>query len=185
MANPVPSEYHSLIRYNRQWQAIICFQCKGHAAVGRKNLIQHLRETHHLTVKDYKPLIQALDASGVPILQSLDEFPRPINDSVPVEELSILKGLKCNHCGFLSTSMQVMRAHTYNEKQKVQEVSQDTVPYLHPGTQSVALQTWSSYGWKGGYWTVIDPNSSFEMTTSQNELEVDKTPLTWMERMIQ
>ena len=179
--DPVPIEYRSLVRYNQEWQAIICLKCDGHAAVGGGKLTRHLHVTHSLSAKDYKPLIKALNESGVPILQSLNQFPRPMNDSHPIEGLHIIKGLKCNQCGFLTMSPQVMRQHVYNEKIKLQEESPSLT---HPGVQPASLQTWSSRGWKGGYWTVIDPNSSFDIPIDTNFV-ADKTSLTWMERMIE
>jgi hypothetical protein len=156
--NPVPIEYRSLIRYDEQWHAIICLKCDGPAAVGRRQLTRHFYSIHGLNAKDYKPLIHALDASGYPMLQTLDEFPCPINDSTPIDGLPILNGLKCNHCGFLSTSAAVMKTHIYNEKQSIRK--QDPIAAtasIHPGAQPSSLQTWSAHGWKGGYWTVNDP----------------------------
>ena len=66
--NPVPVEYQSIIKYNREWQAIICLQCNGHTAVRRQHLTRHLRDTHGLNLNDYKPLINALNTSSLPIL---------------------------------------------------------------------------------------------------------------------
>jgi len=73
--DPIPIEYRSLIRYNQEWQALICLKCDGHAAVGRATLGRHLHDAHGLSAKDYKPLIKALDTSGVSPLPSLDDFP--------------------------------------------------------------------------------------------------------------
>jgi hypothetical protein len=182
--NPVPIEYRSLIGYNHEWHALICFKCEGHSAIGRSSLVRHLRGLHGLNSKDYKPLIQALDESGVSFLQSLEDFPRPMNDSIPIDELSILKGLECNQCGFLSTSASVMRKHIYNEKMKFQKENPTVEQDSHPGVAPTSLQTWSTYGWKGGYWTVIDPNASFEIPLVI-ESPVDKTSLSWMEQMIE
>ena len=117
--DPIPIEYRSVIRYNREWQVIICLQCDGHAAIGRSQLKRHLHASHGFSGKDYKPLIKALDSSNVPILQCLDDFPRPMNDSAPIEDLRINNGLKCNQCGFLSTSQHIMRRHIRDEKQKI------------------------------------------------------------------
>lgn len=56
------------------------FSSDGHATVGRGQLKGDLHEIHELNTKDYKPLIKALDASGVAMLQSLGDVPCPTND---------------------------------------------------------------------------------------------------------
>ena len=59
-------------------------------------------DIHRLKGKDYKPLIQALDSSNLPMLLYFNEFPSPMNDSPLIKDLPILQGFKCNHCQFLS-----------------------------------------------------------------------------------
>ena len=76
------------------------------------------------------------------MLLTLDEFPCPINDSAPIEELPILKGLKCKECEFLSTSIAVMQKHIYSEKQKLHKENRVIYTrYIYPGTELVLLQT--------------------------------------------
>lgn len=117
-ANPVAVEYRSLIQYDREWQAIICPQCNGHATVGHRNLCRHFHDIHDLTSKDYKLLIKALNVSQLPMIRSLDQFSTPLNDSAPIKSLPIHAGAKCNHCGFLTTSSAIMKKHIQYEKKR-------------------------------------------------------------------
>lgn len=181
--NPIPIEYRSLLQYNEQWQALICVQCNGGSAVGREGLNRHLRDIHGLKAKDYNPLLASLDSSRLSILQSLEQFPRPLDNSDPIEGLRISKGLKCLHCGFSTPSSGVMDKHISKERKDMKEQGMASAP-THPGVQTVSLQIWSVHGWNRGYWTVIDPNDSFDTSVSM-ELTNGETQLSWLDQMVQ
>src|SRR5215471_16620194 len=182
--DPIPIDHQHIMRYDPQWHALICLKCKIPSGVGRHNLHRHFNEIDRLKANDYKPILDALDTSGLPILQSLDRFPRPPNNSIPIEGLPIQNGVKCKPCGYLSTSAKVMKMHITDETREVLEGGENASrrgAFIHPGSEPASLQTWSKSGWKGGYWTVVDPNATAAAANVQSSNIPPPPPLTWKE----
>src|SRR6266496_5827977 len=84
----------NIIPYEEMWQVLICRDC--HVAVPTKSLTRHLRDAHKLKAKDYKPLLDAI--SNLPACQTIEEYPRPLNDSLPIDDLLAYPGYQCAHC---------------------------------------------------------------------------------------
>ena len=123
-----------------------------------------------MNAKDYKPLCKAMSKS--PACNTIEQYPHPPNESVPIEDLRIFPGYQCQHCdNSLTQSEAVAQNHIYTNHKHVHTSS-------HSGYQSVYLQTWSVNNWKG-YWTVIDPKS--QSSTAREEGSDSAGMLTWEE----
>ena len=173
----IPIEYQSLVRYEEQWQVLICLPPCGHA-IASKSLIRHLRSRHQMKRRDYRSLTQII--SSLPMIEKPEEFPRPLNNSSLIEGLPIHKGYKCNHCdNMLTQSEAVMKTHIFNEHR-------DARMSGNSGYQPTRLQTWG-HSFKG-YWTILDPNNNNFLSESSSVADVPSDAIntsSWEERMIQ
>jgi hypothetical protein len=84
---------------------------------------------------------------------------------------------------YKSTGHEKSYIDTTRNRSKLQKEKLTAIVPVHRGFQSASLQIWSTHGWKRGYWTVINPNSSFESPV-EVEPNVGETSLMWMERII-
>ena len=160
--NPIPIEFQSLFRYEERWQVLICIDC-GHGVIST-SLIKHLRGIHQMKKKEYSPFTQAI--SSLPIIDKADDFPRPLNDSPPIDGIRIHQGYKCNHCDdMLTVNKPHMGTHIFNKHPGVRTSSD-------PGYQPTSLQAWIH---QGKYWTVVDPNSSFQSSAPSDLANLDSS----------
>src|SRR6266513_1212005 len=125
--------------------------------------------------KEYLPLTQAV--SSLPIIDKTDDFPRPLNDSPPIDDIHIHQGYKCNHCiDVLTVNKTHMSKHVFNKHR-------DVHTSRNPGYQPTSLQTWIH---QGKYWTIVDPNSSFQPSAPSDLTNSDDSSgssIPWEERI--
>jgi hypothetical protein len=111
MYNLIPLEYQDLIRYDPESQIVIYIK-DCNAAIAGQALRRHLHDIHKMSAKQYKPLLKAISKSKLPVRQNISDFPRPSNDSSPVQGLKIHDGYQCTLCLHeLTTSENMAIAH--------------------------------------------------------------------------
>jgi len=177
----IPSEFHSLLRYDEKYQTLICKPCA--LGIDLKGFHRHLQGKHNIGHKDRNAILHGIPSSSC--IAEWDQFPIPLNGSQPIQDLRIYSGFGCNFCDALSQNRTVITTHIYNvHKGKSRS----------KGCRSVSLQTWFR-GTRQTYWTVVDPNTSFlppsslkglslfEVTDEETAVSVGVETLTWEERV--
>ena len=130
--NPISIEFQSLFRYEERWQVLIYIKCEQNLI--SKNLIRHLRDIHQMKRKEYLSFTQAV--SSLPIIDKIDDFPRSLNNSPPIENIRIHQDYKCNHCvDVFIVNKNHMNKHVFNKHRDVRTSR-------NPGYQPASLQTW-------------------------------------------
>jgi hypothetical protein len=193
MSEPIPLQYQNLIRYDPEWQVLLCIK-DCNTTIAARSLKRHLHKVHDMSAKQYKPLLKAI--SKLPVRQTIQDFPHPPNGSPLVQGLKIHEGYQCSICPHeLTTSRDVATRHVSHHR-RVPGAS------IIAECEPVSMQTWCQ-GHKG-YWTIIDPNppqdqplqpsstsaSSTSSSPPENESAATAAPhpsppLTWEQRMIQ
>ena len=112
--------------------------------------------------KEYSLLTQAILL--LPIIDKAYDFPRPLNDSPPIDRIRIHQGYKCNHCeDMLRVNEAYMHTHIFNKHRGIRTSS-------NPGYQQAFLQAWIHLG---KYRTAVDPNSSFRSSVLCDPANLD------------
>ena len=185
MPDVIPPEFQSLLRYDRQWQVLVCRVHR--AAVPFKSLFKHLRVEHDIYFREIKSLRAAL--SDVPCCQVREDLPHPNDNQSPIKDLEILKGYGCPHCEdkegpngmdkggdkqALSQNESLVRKHI--------SLRHGDLPHSVRNTElkPVLLQSWGK-GLGGGYWTV---RAETALIIGSN-MESAGTACTWEEALVQ
>jgi hypothetical protein len=174
----IPLKYQDLIRYDPEWQILICTK-DCNTAIAGQSIKRHLHRTHHMNAKQYKPLIKAI--STLTVCQNISDFPRPPNGSPLIQGLKVLHGYQCTLCPNYLTTSEVIAMRHVSQHRRVPGAT-IIVQYI-----SVSMQTWC-HGYQG-FWTVINPNrlqqpsqpssSSTFSSIPQADGSAPAAPLTW------
>lgn len=181
MTEIIPPAFRHVFRYEQQWRVLICLKCHAAVSSQRRRLVRHLYVQHDVSIKEYRPLIDAL--SIVQCHPPDDRFPRPIDGSPPIDGLSVLTGYRCKACDDCRTrSLDIVRNHVFNKHPTFRSSREDAYAQC-------LLQQWGPKLGRG-YWIVEQtgpPSASLDSSVAPDEpysvdMNESASP-TWEERM--
>ena len=85
MSDNALADLGQFIRYEARWQVLICRPCQAAVCGAKTALIRHLRSKHHMSFRDYRPLVDAV--SALPCCSAKAQFPCPLDDGPPIDDL--------------------------------------------------------------------------------------------------
>jgi hypothetical protein len=164
------------LHVNEPEPAIICRACQFGLHGTVKSITDHVVEKHNHSPHVTKQLRELL--KPYTILSPTQLALRP-DHSPPHPHLAIHLGNACKHCGYKTTSTELMGRHLsskHNVKRKASTWLQDHTQ------QGLALQCWD-YSGASGYW-IVKSNSATEIRSSTDS-SLDQTSTPRLQRLEQ